>query len=337
MSSDPAVVSEYCNGSRQPPECTVANGCGGLYGFGVPPGIADSVVPNPVFSLTPSATVDEGNNWINISWGPLSLTNPSLTGGLYSDYGGGPMLGNYALTSASPAVDYIPTSASLPAGVAIPATDFFGHPRPDSGACVDVGAVEFPKTATGSCVAVTPTLTSIVPALGARGGVVAVTLTGTNFAAGATLNTAPLLAAGITVSGVTVVSATRITATFTISGRATLGADNVTVTSGGVTTAPVTFTVVAAPTLATIAPISGSRATGVVPVTLTGTNFYAGATVAVSGGGVTVSGVTVVSTTQITATFTIGGGAALTARNVTVTSGGVTTAPPPTVTFTVNP
>ena len=67
--SNPNVVSQYCNGSRIPPEI------GGL-GYQVPPGISDATVPNPIFNLTPAATVDEGNNWINISWGPLALTNP---------------------------------------------------------------------------------------------------------------------------------------------------------------------------------------------------------------------------------------------------------------------
>ena len=57
---DPAAISQYCNGSRWPPEF-------GSAGYQVPPGIADATVPNPVFSLTPSATVDEGNNWINLS------------------------------------------------------------------------------------------------------------------------------------------------------------------------------------------------------------------------------------------------------------------------------
>jgi len=30
----------------------------------------------PLFNLTAGATVDEGNTWINIKWGPLALTNP---------------------------------------------------------------------------------------------------------------------------------------------------------------------------------------------------------------------------------------------------------------------
>ena len=130
-------VAQYCNGSRVPPECTVLDGCGGLYGFGVPPGIADAVTPNPVFGLTPAATVDEGNNWINMSWGPLSLTNPSITGGApYNNYGGGPLLGNYTLGAATP------NGLTSLSGVAAPTTDFFGNARgtPNRGAVQGTGA-----------------------------------------------------------------------------------------------------------------------------------------------------------------------------------------------------
>ncbi|HEX8783439.1 MAG TPA: hypothetical protein VF764_08715, partial [Steroidobacteraceae bacterium] len=110
--ANPSIIRPYCNGSRVPPECTLAQGCGGLNGFGVPPGIADAVTPNPVFSLVPSATVDEGDNWINVSWGPLSFTNPAILGpappgGTTGNYGGGPLLGDYSLTSASPAANHI--------------------------------------------------------------------------------------------------------------------------------------------------------------------------------------------------------------------------------------
>jgi len=148
----PNFVSQYCNGSRVPPECTVADGCGGTYGFGVPPGIADAVTPNPLFSLTPAATVDEGNNWINVSWGPLSLTNPSTPGGTFNNYGGGPALGNYSLAAGSPAIGAIAcgpgstATSCLPAGevIAAPSTDFFGNRRPDptTTGSIDIGAVE---------------------------------------------------------------------------------------------------------------------------------------------------------------------------------------------------
>jgi hypothetical protein len=153
-SANPLAISQYCNGSRVPPEN------GGL-GYQVPPGVADAVVPNPVFSLTPTATVDEGNNWVNISWGPLSILNPVTSSSMANV-----LVGNYSLQSTSPAINAIPCSAStggvctvtLPAGssgvtsIKAPSTDFFGHPRPDTttgcttagskGACIDVGAVE---------------------------------------------------------------------------------------------------------------------------------------------------------------------------------------------------
>jgi hypothetical protein len=161
--SDPAFTGQYCNGSRVPPECTKADGCGGPNGFGVPPGIADSLTPNPVFSLTPSATVDEGNNWINVNWGPLSLTNPSLTGGANNNYGGGGLLANYLPATTSPAVGYLPCTSStapckvnltvtgLPSSVTLPTTDFFGNPRPDATTPnkADVGAIEITNPPAG--------------------------------------------------------------------------------------------------------------------------------------------------------------------------------------------
>ena len=93
--ANPTFVGQYCNGARVPPTCTVADGCGGPTGYGVPPGIVDASAPNPVFTLTPAATVDEGNNWINVSWGPLALSDDSVTGGMNGNYGGGNPFGNY--------------------------------------------------------------------------------------------------------------------------------------------------------------------------------------------------------------------------------------------------
>ena len=105
----------------------------------MPPGIADATVPNPIFNLTPVATVDEGNNWINLRWGPLSLLNPVTN----------TTLGNYALTTGSAVVDTIPTTQanfSL-----VPRTDFFGNARPETGSdhLFDPGAVELSSTGGG--------------------------------------------------------------------------------------------------------------------------------------------------------------------------------------------
>src|SRR5580765_2799603 len=133
-----------------------------------------------------------------------------------------------------------------------------------------------------------PTVTSISVNSGVQGQSVPVTLTGTNFIAGATIG---LSGAGITVSSTTVVSATQITATFTIAGNAATGAQNVTVTTSAGTSGAQAFTVnlnLAPPTLTSISPNNGAQGQSV-PVMLTGTNFVAGATISLSGAGITVN------------------------------------------------
>ena len=144
LAANPTVISQYCNGARIPPEFQSG-------GFNVPPGISDATVPNPPFSLLPNATVDEGNNWINLSWGPLSLSNPVS----------GVVLGNYSLAAGSPAIDYVPVSTTTDPENLIappPKTDFFGNARPDPGnlTAFDVGAVEI-ATAPAAIGSVKPT------------------------------------------------------------------------------------------------------------------------------------------------------------------------------------
>jgi hypothetical protein len=122
--ANPTVISQYCDGSRTPPEF-------GASGWDVPPGIADATVPNPIFSLTPVATVDEGNNWINLRWGPLSLLNPVTN----------TVLANYGPASSSSVINYIPSTATAEYAAA-PTLDFYGNQRKTNNA-VDAGAVEF--------------------------------------------------------------------------------------------------------------------------------------------------------------------------------------------------
>ena len=148
--SSSGLVRQYCNGSRVPPEivtvlCSGPNGHAnapgciqpGTVGIGitVPPGITDSTYAGPAFSLTPAATVDEGSNWINMFYGPLSLSNATIAKGA-ANYG--VPLGNYSPQAGSPAV------GAIPVGQPHPATDFFGNPRPDggNGNQFDIGAVE---------------------------------------------------------------------------------------------------------------------------------------------------------------------------------------------------
>ena len=317
ISSNPDFVSQYCDGSRQPPEA-------GISGWQVPAGISDATVPNPIFNLTPVATVDEGNNWVNMRWGPLTMSNPVS----------GAILGDYTLQPASPAVDHIPSTASTYALALLEApTDFFGHARPDDGS-IDIGAVEQGNGAA----AVAPTLTSIVPNSGLRGQVVNVVINGAKLS-GETAVT--VSGGGITVT-VTSSSPTAVTATFAISGSAAFGARNVTVTTpGGSATLAGAFTVVQ-PTLASIAPNSGGRGTAV-NVTLTGTNLSGATAVTVSGTGVAASNVVATSPTTVTATLTITNTAGLGAHNVAVvTSAGTTNTMPftvqaPTTSFAVSP
>ena len=123
----------------------------------------------------------------------------------------------------------------------------------------------------GFTYAVVPTVSSVSPNSGPAAGGTAVTIMGTNFAAGATV-----MLGGAAASNVVVVSGTQITAT-TPTGSA--GAVTVTVTvngqSGSLSNA---FVYIVAPTVGGVSPITGST-TGGTGVTITGTNFAAGATV----------------------------------------------------------
>jgi hypothetical protein len=338
--SDPQATSQYCNGSRVMPECTVADGCSGPNGFGVPPGIADAVTPNPLFSLVPAATVDEGNNWINVSWGPLSLSNPAVNSGTGStgtgNWGSGPALANYVLLPASPAIDYVPREQPHPA------TDFFGNPRPDATTprnCFDVGAVEFQGARSGAgagCSGAAPVLAAISPSSGIRGTTFTVTLTGSNLATPSSITAG----GGITVTNIVPAAGdpTTVTATFTISTTAALTTRNVVYTgSNGTSTLPGAFTVTQ-PTVTTIGPTSALRGSSALQVDIFGTGL-AGATGVNLGGGVTlVAGSLSVTPdgTHLTAQVNIAATAALGARNVRVSfPGGTLTAVNAAVTFRV--
>ncbi len=307
LTANPDITSQYCNGARVPPTCTVADGCGGPSGYGTPPGVVDASQPNPVFSLTPAATVDEGNNWINVSWGPLALSDDSLTGGTNGNYGGGSSFGNYALNMGSPAIDYVPATGA--SAQPHPSTDFYGNPRPDPSVTTrfDVGAIEYQG------VNPTPGFASISPNTGYRGTTFPVTITGTNLAAA----TVTVSGTGVTVSNVVATNSTTDTATFTITQTAAETARNLTITTGGGTvTATGAFTVLG-PSLASISPTSGVRGT-TVPVTLSGEGLQDATGVTMSGTGIgcTLTGTQTVTT--VTASCAIAGTAALTTRNVTV-------------------
>jgi PKD repeat protein len=123
-----------------------------------------------------------------------------------------------------------------------------------------------------------PTITSVVPNTGTTAGGTSITINGTNFLAGATVSM------GGTAATVTNVTANAITATTPAHAA---GAVNVSVTSNSQTatlTNGFTYTSpqLPAPTISGISPNSGPLAGGTV-VTISGTNFQAGATVSIGG------------------------------------------------------
>ena len=156
-----------------------------------------------------------------------------------------------------------------------------------------------------------PTVSSVSPNSGSTAGGTAVTITRTNFVAGATVTFG-----GTAATNVVVVNSTTITAT-TPGGNA--GAATVTVTNPGGQAGSLAngFTYVASPTVSSVSPNNGPVAGGTA-VTITGTNFATGTTVTF--GGTAATNVMVVSATQITATTPAGSTGAVT---VTVTNPGV--------------
>jgi len=140
-SSSP-VNAQYCNGSRVPPE-------NGGHGYLSPPGRSETTGLSPLFvfnNITPAATVDEGNNWINLSYGPLALFNNAGQSMLAAG-SNAVIAGAYSIGAASNAVNGGTNSGAPP-------LDFFGNPRPAaSGTAADIGAVEFqPGNVSGQAV-----------------------------------------------------------------------------------------------------------------------------------------------------------------------------------------
>ena len=244
--SNPTVVSQYCNGSRTPPEFA-------SMGYQVPPGISDATVPNPVFNLTPSATVDEGNNWVNISWGPLALTNPVS----------GTTLANYSPASSSSVINLIPSTAATYA--VAPSLDFFGTARKANNA-VDAGAVEF--------------IASSVAVANVSGGPLAFgsVATGANSAAQtlALHNTG-----GATLTGITLAFSSAV---FHRPAGAAAGTCGATLAAGATCTINVIFSPTAVGLVNATLTITASVGVTGSPVSLSGTGVAAVAVASVTGG-----------------------------------------------------
>lgn len=166
-----------------------------------------------------------------------------------------------------------------------------------------------------------PTLTGIAPASGGRGQSRNIILTGTNFISGTSVvSFGPEIAVG----SIAVNSPTQLTANVTIPANLAIGSYDVTISNaapgGGTAKIANGFAVNnPAPVLASVNPPIGSLQQ-TLNVDLLGANFISGVSNVSFGAGVTVNGVNVVSSTQITARITIGENATLGAHHVSVTN-----------------
>ncbi len=280
-----------------------------------PPGAPTliSVTPNQGIQGTTVAVTLIGTNFIvgattvNVSGGGVTVTNVAVTNRAVSS--GTSLTANFVL---DPAAATGPRSVTVTTAAGTSGAQTFTiNPPPGPG---------------------TPTLTSVSPNQGIRGATVAVTLMGTNFVVGAT--TVNIGGGGVTVNTVVVGSSTSLTANFVLDPAAGVGPRTVTVTTAGGTSGPQGFIItLPPPTLTSVSPNQGIRG-ATVAVTLMGTNFVVGATtVAVAGGGVTVTNIIVGSSTSLMASFVLDLAAAAGPRTVTVTTAGGTSA---AQSFTIN-
>jgi outer membrane protein assembly factor BamB len=152
-----------------------------------------------------------------------------------------------------------------------------------------------------------PTLTAVSPGAVGQQGSRTLTLTGTGFT---TSSSVSFSVAGITAETVKYVSSTSLSVTAEVSDAAPLGAANVTVTTpGGAATCSGCLTVDAHPTISELSPASiASGATATISVT--GTNFVSGLTVATTIPGATVGTPTSVTSTSLSVTVTVPAGTA---------------------------
>ncbi|MCC3155373.1 IPT/TIG domain-containing protein [Hymenobacter sp. BT770] len=271
----------------------------------------------------------------------VTVTNPAPGGGTSA-------AATFTVTVPAPTIASFTPASALPGTlVTVTGTDFTGATAVTLNGVAITGftvvnatslTFTVPAAATSGAIAVTtptgtatstttftvlvpnpvPTITGITPATTVAGSAAfTLTVDGTNFITGSTVNFN-----GVALT-TTYVSATQLTAAVPASAVATAGSYLVTVTNaapGGGTTAGFTFTVtVPAPTIASFTPITGGPTT---TVTITGTNFT-GAT-AVTIGSFAVTSFTVDSPTSITLVLPTGTGS-VSGFIAVVTPGGTAT------------
>jgi hypothetical protein len=175
------VVGQFCNGARVPPEiCTQNLGVvnpGTCMGYSTPAGVSEAPGKFPVFTfsnISASATTDEGNNWINMVYGPLTLTRP--TGGSAAPAA---LVATPTVAKAAASYTIALGSAAVDAGQDASAYtnhDFFGNARGLGGGW-DIGAMELTPSP------VNVNITKTAAATVNRGSNVTYTITVTNSSA----------------------------------------------------------------------------------------------------------------------------------------------------------
>ena len=239
---------------------------------------------------TPTVSNVSPNNGPATGGTAVTITGTNFAGGAAVTFGG-------TTATSVTVVSSTTITATTPAGTAGAATVTVTNPGGQSGSLA------------GGFIYGSPTVSSVSPNNGSTAGGTSVTITGTNFASGATVTFG-----GTAATSVTVVSSTTITAT---TPAGTAGAVTVTVTNPGGQSGSLSsgFTYVVAPTVSSVSPNNGPPAGGTA-VTITGTNFASGATVTFAG--TTATNVVVANNTTITATTPAGTGTV----TVTVTVNG---------------
>ncbi len=167
-----------------------------------------------------------------------------------------------------------------------------------------------------------PTITSVVPSVGARGKPVNITINGSGFISGVT-SASPV--AGLTFVSAMVVSLSQITGTISVARDAALGLSDLTIVNAGPGGGPATLTNAfevqnPAPTASSVSPSAGTLGQ-TLSVVVTGTDFLNGVSTVDFGTGITVNSTSInPAGTQITANITISSATTAGTRTVTVTN-----------------
>jgi Quinohemoprotein amine dehydrogenase, alpha subunit domain III len=165
-----------------------------------------------------------------------------------------------------------------------------------------------------------PTLSAADPAARRQGtGYAAMTLTGTGLQRGASVTSQT---GGVAIGIPRVVSATSMTIAVAVSTSATAGADALTVHNpdGASAACSRCLTIDPAPALHSVSPASLPAGAAKKTLKLTGSGYQPGASVQITGGGVTVNTLTVSGATDIQLTVTVASNAASGARTITISN-----------------